>query len=192
MVTVSKGSMRLLKIKRERLARAVPTLDLRRKQLNREIIIWEEIVLGLEKQVMELTHSFDQCPHPEVEKFVTISECKLVEKNIAGVMLKEVEFVTFDVSPYHVMAYPVSMDLFINLRKELLEIGAILHAKKDALIRLFEELNITTQRINLFEKRLIPEYLSGIRYIRGRLEDNERSSVMVAKIAQSMMADANT
>jgi V/A-type H+-transporting ATPase subunit D len=55
------------------------------------------------------------------------------------------------------------------------------------LARLADELSVTTQRINLFEKRLMPQYDESIRYIKGRLEDNERSQVMVAKIAQALL-----
>jgi V/A-type H+-transporting ATPase subunit D len=88
---------------------------------------------------------------------------------------------------------PPSFDLFVNLRKELLEAIEKYAAMKKGLELLGEELSVTTQRINLFEKRLIPMYKGEIRYIKGRLEDNERATVMVAKIAQAeMLAEKST
>ena len=171
----------------ERLSRAVPTLDLRRKQLNREILAWEERLLEVERRYEDLSGRMEQNPHPEIEFIVEVSNVSMRSINIAGAILEEVDKVSFEIKKYSLMMTPPSFDIFVTIRRDMLEAKAIYDAMKAALDILKEELAITTQRINLFEKKLIPEYQEEIRYIRGRLEDGERTSVMVAKIAQAHM-----
>ncbi len=184
MPSVSKGSLRIYKMKSAKLSLAVPTLDLRRKQLTREMLHWEERIRDLERHRGEVAAKMDQCPHPEVEMLVSVGKVKTTQLNVAGVMLDEVSGIEFDVAPVSFFASAPSLDVFIDTRKGLLEADATLDVMKRSLAVLLDELAVTTQRINLFEKRLIPEYDEQIRYIRGRLEDLERSNVMVAKIAQ--------
>lgn len=187
MPTVSKGAMRLFKIRTERLLRAVPTLDLRRKQLNHEITIWEEDLAKLAHRLEEIEERMRENPHKEVEKIVEVDRVAIVQINIAGVMLEDVKSVDFRQMAYSLFSTPCSIDVFVALRREMLDVAERLKKKREALNILAEELEVTTQRINLFEKRLIPNYQEQIRYIRGRLEDGERASVMVAKIAQAGM-----
>lgn len=187
MPTVSKGALRENKIKSGKLLKAVPTLDLRRKQLTREMLRWEENIRELEIKKVGIESKMNQCPHGEVEKIVSVKGVETRPINIAGVMLEEVGSVEFDIAPYSFFASAPSVDLFVKVREELLEVSKTIEAMKRSFDILLDELSVTTQRINLFEKRLIPEYEEQIRYIRGRLEDLERSSVMVAKIAQKEM-----
>ncbi len=183
-INVSKGTLRYCKMQSQKLASAVPTLDLRRKQLTREMIIWEEKMGELKAHRDMLVSKMRQCPHPEVEKIVSVSLVKTTPLNIAGVLLEKVEDVEFALAPYSFFASSPSIDLFISLKKEVLKEEKTLDVMQRSLDMLLDELAVTTQRINLFEKRLIPKYDDQIRYIRGRLEDNERTSVMIAKIAQ--------
>jgi len=187
MTTVSKGSLRINKQKVERLSRAVPTLDLRRKQLNRELLVWEGELQEVETRFNELSKEMDKNPHPDIDAIVEIDRVEMKVVNIAGVLLEDVERVEFKQINFSIFTTPPSFDVLLNLKKDVLETGARLDAKRKALAVLIEELEITTQRINLFEKRLIPEFRDEIRYIKGRLEDNERASVMIAKIAQAEM-----
>ncbi len=184
MPTVSKGALRIFKMKSAKLSSAVPTLDLRRKQLTKEMLKWEERIRELERKRDGLRAQMEQCPHAEVERIVSLGNVETKALNVAGVMLDEVSGVDFDVRQYSLFASAPSLDLFIKLRKDLMEVDSALEVLKNSLIVLLDELAVTMQRINLFEKRLIPEYDYQIRYIKGRLEDLERSNVMVAKIAQ--------
>ncbi len=187
MPNVSKGAHRFYKMRTERLYRAVPTLDLRRKQLSRELLAWEEAIEALARRREALTLRMRENPHPEVERIVSVERIDTAEMNIAGVALKKVRDVAYRIEAYSFLMTQPSFDFFVELKKEVLKADAELDVMKRSLAVLVEELTITTQRINLFEKRLIPQYVEQMRYIRGRLEDNERASVMVAKIAQREM-----
>lgn len=185
MPSVSKGSLRIYKMKSAKLSSAVPTLDLRRKQLTREMLRWEERIRGLQRKRDEIDAKMRQCPHAEVDGIVSVKRVETSQQNIAGVMLDEVSEVSFGVAPFSFFASAPSVDVFVGVKKDLMEVDETLEVMKGSLAVLLDELSVTTQRINLFEKRLIPEYEEQIRYIRGRLEDLERSNVMVAKIAQT-------
>ncbi len=187
MTQVSKGALRANRLKVARLNKAVPTLDLRRKQLTREMMSWDERMRRMRIERDELAAKMEANPHPEIEKLVSIVSVEIVDINIAGVILKELKSVKFAVAPYSLIMTPPSFDYFAMLRSKHLESLERLRIMEESFERLSDELAVTTQRINLFEKRLIPQCEDGIRYIRGRLEDNERSTVMVAKIAQASL-----
>jgi len=51
-----------------------------------------------------------------------------------------------------------------------------------------EELRTTTQRVNLFEKKLIPELRENIRKIKIFLGDEETAAVGRAKLAKGKLA----
>jgi V/A-type H+-transporting ATPase subunit D len=57
--------------------------------------------------------------------------------------------------------------------------------RKEALLR--EELRTTTQRVNLFEKKLIPELKENIRKIKIFLGDEETAAVGRAKLAKGKL-----
>ncbi|MBN1282363.1 MAG: hypothetical protein JXA24_01145 [Proteobacteria bacterium] len=187
MPQVSKGALRTNKMRVARLAKAVPTLDLRRKQLTMEMLSWEERILGMRSNRDALAEGMRACPHPEVERLVSVAAVETSDMNVAGVMLKSLREVRFSVLPYSMLMTPPSFDHFVALRSSLLRAEEELKIMEESFARLSDELAITTQRINLFEKRMIPQCQESIRYIRGRLEDNERASVMVAKIAQATL-----
>ena len=187
MTQVSKGALRANRLKVARLNKAVPTLDLRRKQLTREMMSWDERMRMMRIERDELAAKMETNPHPEIEKLVSIESVEVVDVNIAGVILKELKSAKFVVAPYSLIMTPPSFDYFATLRSKYLESLERLRIMEESFERLSDELAVTTQRINLFEKRLIPQCEDGIRYIRGRLEDNERSTVMVAKIAQASL-----
>lgn len=184
MIRVSKGELRTFKQRLVRLERAVPTLDLRRRQLNVEIKTWEARLLEQEKMVEDLKQKISKNPHLEISYLVSIEEASTELINIAGVILSILQEVRFKDFKWSKFATFPSFDHFVKLQKDLLTEQRRLEFYRKAIDRLEDELSITTQRINLFEKRMIPQSVEGIRYIKGRLEDNERANVMVAKIAQ--------
>ena len=187
MTQVSKGGLREFKIKSARLARAVPTLDLRRRQLTMELLAWEERLAEAKAERDALAACMETCPHPEIERIVSLEGVKTKEVSIAGVMLLELDTARISVKTYSLLMTPPSFDAFVEMKSRLIEETERVRIMERSLDLLSEELAVTTQRINLFEKRLIPRFQEGIRYIRGRLEDSERSSVIVAKIAQSRL-----
>ncbi len=124
-------------------------------------------------------------PAVDVNEFVVVKEVRTDADNIAGVEVPEFREVVFEERSYSLFATPSWLDTaVVNLRQMIAlreEIRVL--KKKEALIR--EELRTTSQRCNLFEKKLIPELKENIRKIKIFLGDQETAAVGRAKIAKS-------
>ncbi|MEW5722824.1 MAG: V-type ATP synthase subunit D [Thermodesulfobacteriota bacterium] len=127
-------------------------------------------------------------PEVNVEDFVRIQAVLTQTDNVAGVAVPEFQEVAYEEKPYSLFATPAWLDPVIeglrglvNAREELRVLQ-----EKEALLR--EELRITTQRVNLFEKRLIPELRENIRRIKIFLGDEETAAVGRAKLTKAKIA----
>jgi V/A-type H+-transporting ATPase subunit D len=126
-------------------------------------------------------------PAVDVEEFLQIKEVAIKKDNIAGVEVPEFEKVSFIHKEYSLFATPAWLD------NALVYLGRLVAAreelkvlfKKESLLR--EELRITTQRVNLFEKKLIPELKENIRKIKIFLGDEETAAVGRAKLAKGKL-----
>jgi V/A-type H+-transporting ATPase subunit D len=83
---------------------------------------------------------------------------------------------------------PQWVDRAIDLLGQMLELKVRQQIERVRLERLDEALQKTTQRLNLFDKVLIPRTESNIRRIRIALSDAERAGVVRAKIAKGKRA----
>ena len=121
----------------------------------------------------------------DINDFLKIEEVRVEMDNIAGVEVPEFREVVFRETPYSLFATPSWLDTAIEAMRHLVAIREEIRAlrKKEALIR--EELRTTTQRCNLFEKKLIPELTENIRKIKIFLGDQETAAVGRAKIAKA-------
>ena len=121
----------------------------------------------------------------DIGDFLTVEEVRTETDNIAGVDVPEFEEVIFGEVAYSLFATPAWLDTAISVLRQLIALKEELRVLllKEALIR--EELRTTTQRCNLFEKKLIPELKENIRKIRIFLGDEETAAVGRAKLAKS-------
>jgi V/A-type H+-transporting ATPase subunit D len=110
----------------------------------------------------------------DINDFLAIQEVQTQTDNIAGVDVPEFIGVLFKEVPYSLFATPPWLDTAISVLQRLISLREELRVllQKEALIR--DELRTTTQRCNLFEKKLIPELKENIRKIRIFLGDEEK------------------
>jgi len=119
-----------------------------------------------------------------IDDFLQIEEVRATTDNIAGVEVPEFKEVVFRDVPYSLFATPGWLDVAIEVLRRLIAVREELRVllRKEMLIR--EELRTTTQRCNLFEKKLIPELTENIRKIKIFLGDEETAAVGRAKLAK--------
>ncbi|MFC1672408.1 V-type ATP synthase subunit D, partial [Planctomycetota bacterium] len=86
--------------------------------------------------------------------------------------------------PYDLFDTPLWVDKAINSMKQLFALMAEVSALEQAVALLREELRITTQRVNLFEKVKIPEAMENMRVINIFLGDEQTAAVVRGKIAK--------
>jgi V/A-type H+/Na+-transporting ATPase subunit D len=123
----------------------------------------------------------------EIDDYLQIEEVRVQKENIAGVEVPEFEEVVYKEVLYSLFATPAWLDQALHVLKRLVSLREELRVlmRKEALLR--EELRTTTQRVNLFEKKLIPELKENLRKIKIFLGDEETAAVGRAKLAKAKL-----
>lgn len=186
-----------LKAQRDALAKYqkfLPILLLKKMQLQMVIRQMEPVIqakrLELEKTmsgVMPWSKLLSD-PAMDIEDYLRVQEIIVTKDNIAGVEVPEFEKVVFKEIDYSLFLTPIWFDQALEMLKGLVaarEELRVLRQKED-LLR--EELRTTTQRVNLFEKKLIPELKENIRKIKIFIGDEETAAVARAKLAKAKLA----
>ncbi len=190
-----------LKAQREalnRYNRFLPTLELKKMQLEleRRRVLQEMNKLQEElEKIRQVSGSLQKLisesyPKP-IQNMVRIIEVKKGETNIAGIFMPIFQDISFDVDNYDRFLTPPWVDKGILFMQELLrwqEKWKILQEQEEILAF---ELRRTTQRINLFKERLIPQCKENIRQIRICLGDMQAAAVGRSKIAKSKNQKVN-
>jgi len=182
--------IRLLK----RYRQFLPSLDLKRKQLLQERAKAQARLSDTQKQ-LELCLDWVETELPmladsriEVESLVKIRRIKTTEKNSVGIRLPVLETVEFEPVQYSYFCKPHWVDGFIHKMQQALRLNIQLSIERQRLDILQHALRKVTQRVNLFDKVLIPQTLDNIRKIRIYLSDNERAAVIRSKITKQKRA----
>jgi V/A-type H+/Na+-transporting ATPase subunit D len=89
--------------------------------------------------------------------------------------------------PYDLMVYPLWVDAGIKKLKEMFLWTRNCLSWKSRQNLLSEELRITTQRVNLFEKVKIPDTKENIRRINIFLGDQQTAAVVRGKMSKSKL-----
>jgi V/A-type H+-transporting ATPase subunit D len=178
--------------------RYLPTLMLKKQQLQGEIRVTELRI----KELMEQKDLLDEALKAWVGVFgetgfftpdiVSISSLNTSMGNIAGVAIPIFQGAEFTVQPYDLARMPLWLDAAVEKMQQIvlldLEAGVLEEQRK----RLDQELRITTQRVNLFEKIKIPETKANIKKINVYLGDQQTAAVIRGKIAKRGMERAAT
>lgn len=188
-IKITKNELKAQRDALARFRRYLPTLELKKQQLQLEVrrlqALLEEKRLALEELLVR-TQPWRRlfAEQAGIEKLILPPEVLLETVNIAGV----------DISVFREARFKrAEPDLFasapwVDDALEFLEQAATLRVELETLERniclLAEELRITTQRINLFEKVKIPESLANIHVIRIFLGDMDTAAVARAKLAK--------
>ncbi len=193
-VKLTKNELKQQKDALKRFRRYLPTLQLKKQQLQmviRRVEIQmrgkDQQRLNLEREIMSWVEVFGE--DIDISAFLSISSLKTDTGNIAGIDIPVFESIEFGELPYDLFVLPPWVDRGIDAVKRLLALDAEVRILKEQLQLLSVELRITTQRVNLFEKVKIPETRESIRMIRIYLGDQQTAAVVRGKIAKSAIAE---
>jgi len=176
--------------------RYLPTLILKKQQLQAEIRTTELRVRELVEEKNRLDESFKSwiAVFGETGIFtpdiVRISSVKTAHGNIAGVDIPIFEGAEFTVNFYDLLSTPLWLDAAIERVQKVLLLDIEAQVVNEQQKRLEHELRITNQRVNLFEKIKIPETTTNIRKIQVYLGDQQTSGVVRGKIAKQGLSKA--
>ena len=176
--------------------RYLPTLMLKKQQLQGEIRITDMRLAELKVEKDLLNESFKNWVAVFGEKgiftpdILKISSLRTSQGNIAGVMIPIFEGAEFEVAPYDLARTPLWLDYAVGKMKQVLLLDLEAQIVEEQRRRLDRELRVTTQRVNLFEKIKIPETRGNIKKIQVYLGDQQTSAVVRGKIAKTGLEKA--
>jgi V/A-type H+/Na+-transporting ATPase subunit D len=189
-LALNKSSLSKLSRQLATFERFLPSLDLKRKQLMAERARAQASVQRTRQAVEALrTRIAEDLPmlanrEIELAKLVRLTSVRVGEENVVGTRLPVVEDKTIEVRDYGYLEKPHWVDRVADELKHMLELQLRLAVERRRGVLLEEAVRKVTQRVNLFEKVLIPRAREDIRKIRIFLSDAERSAVVRSKIAK--------
>ena len=196
-IKLTKNELKVQKDALKMYRRYLPTLTLKKQQLQAEIRTIEAKAIAVRNAKKNLEKDFDSwiAVFSETDAFpegiITVSNIRKGSGNIAGVMIPTFEGADFSRGDYDLYETPLWVDLAANHMEKAMMLD--LEAEVlDEQVRLLErELLVTSQRVNLFEKVKIPETLENIKKISIYLADQQVSAVVRSKISKRKLAVRN-
>ena len=196
-IKFTKNELKVQKDALKMYRRYLPTLTLKKQQLQAEIRTIEARARAVrnEKELLEAGFSDWIAVFSEKDAFprglIKVSNIRKGQGNIAGVDIPTYEGADFSRGDYDLYSTPLWVDLAANHMEKAISLD--LEAEVlDEQVRLLEtELHATTQRVNLFEKVKIPETQQNIKKISIYMADQQVSAVVRSKISKRKIAQRN-
>jgi len=180
----------------KRFRRFLPTLILKKQQLQIEIRKIEQQKKQKARDLESLMEKTEPwiavfAEEAGLEKLLRIRRVDLEAGNITGVEIPLLKNIEFAVEEYDLVRTPLWVDAGIEVLKTAVTLNRELEILEEQIRRLAQELRITTQRVNLFEKVKIPEAQENIRKIMIYLGDQQTAAVVCGKIAKNKILREN-
>ena len=190
---LTKNELKKQKEALKRFTRYLPTLELKKQQLVVEIKKIDEMVKELEVKIEGIEKDVDKwvglfAEEVSLESLLKIKKINTEVTNIAGIDIPLFNSVEFDEKAYDYMTTPLWVDKALSIMKELISLRAQIQVYLIQQKILKEELRVTVQRINLFDKVMIPQAKNHIRVIHIYLGDLQTAEVVRGKIAKTKLA----
>ena len=196
-IKLTKNELKVQKDALKMYRRYLPTLTLKKQQLQSEIRTIEAKAKAVRKERENLEFGFREwiAVFSEMDAFpkgiITVSNIRKGKGNIAGVDIPTFEGADFSRGDYDLYEIPLWVDIAANHMEKAMSLD--LEAEVlDEQVRLLEiELLSTSQRVNLFEKVKIPETEENIKKISIYMADQQVSAVVRSKISKRKIALRN-
>ena len=196
-IKLTKNELKVQKDALKMYRRYLPTLTLKKQQLQSEIRTIEAKAKAVRKEREDLEFGFREwiAVFSEMEAFpkgiITVSYIRKGKGYIAGVDIPTFVGADFTRGDYDLYETPLWVDIAADHMEKAMSLD--LEAEVlDEQVRLLEiELLATSQRVNLFEKVKIPETEENIKKISIYMADQQVSAVVRSKISKRKIALRN-
>lgn len=196
-IKLTKNELKVQKDSLKMFKRYLPTLMLKKQQLQTEIRTIDAKAKEVRQARVELEKEFDAwiAVFGEQEAFtkdmVTVKNIKKGTGNIAGVTIPIYEGADFSRGDYDLYETPLWVDMAADRMEKALSLDLEAEVLDEQVRLLSQELRTTTQRVNLFEKVKIPEAKANIKKISVYLGDQQVSEVVRSKISKKKIDQRN-
>lgn len=188
---LSKASLQQERTKLKLYEKLLPSLDLKRRQLAIELDKARKEYAATRAEVERLeTRVGAELPmlantEIELKGLVKMTAFELEQENVVGVRLPLLKQVECQVAEYSLLAKPAWVDALVERLRDAAEARTRIQVAAERVRILEKAERRITQRVNLFEKILIPRTRKNIQRIRIWLGDLERAAVVQAKLAKA-------
>lgn len=168
----------------------LPSLDLKRQQLMAERVRAAKAVDDAHARIevlrQEVREHLRMLSNRDVDLtgLVSLKTVRLGSENVVGTRLPTLEAIEIDIRPYALLAKPHWVDSTAALLRDMLELRIQAQLAERRLDLLDAAVRTIAQRVNLFDKVLIPDSRRNIKRIRISLADAEKASVVRSKISK--------
>ncbi|KAA6186709.1 V-type ATP synthase subunit D [Thiohalocapsa marina] len=171
--------------------RFLPSLDLKRRQLMaeraKEVAAQQQTrqrIAALRERVRETLPMLANTEVP-LDDLVRLRGLRLGEENVLGARLPRLEEIDIQLADYGLLGKPHWVDTLVELLAEMLRLRVEEDLHDQRIAVLDAAVRKVTQRVNLFDKVLIPRTRDNIKRIRVYLSDAERAAIVRSKIAKN-------
>jgi len=191
-IKLTKNELKKQKDDLKRFTRYLPTLLLKKQQLQLEIVAIYRAMDELKKKISLLQESVHEwvgvfSERIDIGNIISINEVHTSMGNVAGIDIPIFERIDFSENAYDFIKMPLWVDYGIEAIKKMSELKIMYTIRVKQLDVVKNELRITTQRVNLFEKIKIPEAEENIKKISIFLGDLQTAAVVTGKIAKKQI-----
>lgn len=170
---------------------ALPTLEAKESALRLEVKKARGELTALEEKLKseyELHTKTHRLWTELPDNIVKVKEVIVDIKKIAGVKTPTLQDVKFEVQRYSVFSMAPWIPNGIEILKKLVRLKIEVELAKKKVDILEHARKKTTQKVNLYEKVQIPEYMEAIRKIKRFLEDEDNLAKSAQKILKAKIA----
>ena len=193
-VAINKSSLAHERSQLRLFQRFLPSLHLKRQQLLTEQKAAQAQLAKAEEEIDELSRSLNGLMEPlgaheiDLHGLVTIDQVVIEEENVVGAHLPVAREVKFKTATYAMLGKPFWVDFLVEYLQRMCTLRVHHQVRDERVKRLNLQVRRITQRVNLFEKVLIPQAKENIKRIQIGLGEQERSAVVRSKIAKKKHA----
>ncbi len=193
-IKLTKNELKVQKDALKMYRRYLPTLTLKKQQLQTEIRTIEAKANAVNEEKRKLEEGFNSWIAVFSEKsafpegIITVSNIKKGKGNIAGVDIPTFEGADFSRGDYDLYETPLWVDIAANHMEKAMLLDLEVEVLDEQVRLLERELLATSQRVNLFEKVKIPETMENIKKISIYMADQQVSAVVRSKISKRKIA----
>lgn len=190
-VKLNKGEMSRQREQLRLLERLLPSLDLKRRQLTVQREKEREALRAIEAERDELRQRIGrELPMladtaVELNGLVRVVDVEITEQNVVAVRLPVLGEIRYATGQYSPLGRPFWVDIVVVRLREACRLELRAKVAAERLRRVDAAVLRVTQRVNLFERVLIPKARRTIARIRLHLGEAERAAVVQAKLSKA-------
>ena len=192
-IKLTKNELKVQKDALKMFQRYLPTLTLKKQQLQAEIRTIDARAKEVRQQRKNLEAEFEEWISVFGEKdafkpeMVTVKNIRKGTVNIVVVNISVYEGADFSRGDYDLYSTPLWIDMAADRMEKALSLDLEADVLEEQVRLLAQELRVTTQRVNLFEKVKIPETKANIKKISVYLGDEQVAAVVRSKISKKKL-----